>query len=106
MAYTIDLRQPVHDFIENGGSKVEAAKLFNISREVIYKCLNALNSLAPQKTGHKGPRCIDYEALTQHVQDYPDQAILERANHFRVSHYCIWYGLRKLGISRKNDTRL
>lgn len=106
MAYSIDLRQRALDFIENGGSKVEAAKLFNISREVIYKWLNASDPLAPQKTGPKGPRCIDYEALTQHVQDFPDQTILERANHFGVSYYCIWYGLRKLGISRKKDTRL
>ena len=101
MAYSIDRRQRVLDFIENGNSKVEAAKLFNISREVIYKWLNASDPLAPQKTGPKGPRCIDYEALTQHVQDFPDQTIIERANHFGVSYYCIWYGLRKLGISRK-----
>lgn len=106
MAYSIDLRQCVFDFIEKGGSKVEAARRFNISREVIYKWLNASDPLTPQKTGPKGPRRIDYDALTQQVKDFPDQTILERANHFGVSYYCIWYGLRKLGISRKKDTRL
>ena len=101
MAYSIDLRQRVLDFINNGGSKVQATKLFNISRDVIYKWLNASDPLERQKPGPKGPRCIDYEALTQHVQDFPDQTIMERAEHFGVSYYCIWYGLRKLGISRK-----
>ncbi len=106
MAYSTDLRKRVLDFIDNGGSKVKAAKLFNISRDVIYKWLNAPDPLAPKKSGPKGPRCIDYEALTQQVKDSPDQTIQERADHFGVSYYCIWYGLRKLGISRKKDTRL
>ncbi len=101
MAYSTDLRKRVLDFIDNGGSKVKAAKLFNISRDVIYKWLNAPDPLAPKKSGPKGPRCIDYEALTQQVKDFPDQTIQERADHFGVSYYCIWYGLRKLGISRK-----
>ncbi len=101
MAYSTDLRKRVLDFIDNGGSKVKAAKLFNISRDVIYKWLNAPDPLAPKKSGPKGPRCIDYKALTQQVKDFPDQTIQERADHFGVSYYCIWYGLRKLGISRK-----
>ncbi len=62
------------------------AKLFNISREVIYKWLNASDPPAPQKTRPKGPRCIDYEALTQHVQDFPDQTIIEQTNHFGGKH--------------------
>ena len=101
MSYSIDLRKRVLDFIEGGGSKVEAAKRYNISRGTIYKWLKASDPLTPQKPGPRGPRCIDYNALKQHVQDFPDQTHVERAAHFGVSHYCIWYGLRKLGISRK-----
>ena len=101
MAYSIDLRKRVLDFIENGGSKVEVSKLFNISRDIICKWHNASDPLVPQKTG---PRCIDYKALTQHVKYFPDQTINERASHFGVSRYCIWYGLRKLGFSAKKKT--
>ena len=101
MAYSIDLRKRVLDFIENGGSKVEASKLFNISRDIIYKWQNAPDPLVSKKPGPKGPWSIDYKALEQQVKDFPDQTIIERAAHFGVSHYCIWYGLRKLGISRK-----
>ncbi len=106
MAYSLDLRKRVLTFIENGGSKVEAAKLFNVSRDIIYKWQRASDPLAVQKPGPRGPRCIDYKALEQQVKDYPDQTMIERAAHFGVSKYCIWYGLRKLGISRKKDTRL
>ncbi len=106
MSYSKDLRKRVLDFVEGGGSKVEAAKRYNISRDIIYKWLKAPDPLTPQKTGPRGPRCIDYSALKQHVQDFPDQTNVERAAHFGVSPYCIWYGLRKLGISRKKDIRL
>ena len=106
MSYSIDLRKRVLDFVEGSGSKVEAAKRYNTSRDIIYKWLKAPDPLTPQKPGPRGPMCIDYNALKQHVQDFPDQTHIERAAHFGVSHYCIWYGLRKLGISRKKDTRL
>ena len=51
-------------------------------------------------------RVIDEEALRTHVADFPDFTQKERAEHFGVSEYCIGYGLRKLGITRKKNTRL
>ena len=101
MAYSKDLRKRVLDFVKGGGSKVEAVKRYNISRNTIYIWLKAPDTLTPQKPGPRGSRCIDYNVLKQQVQDFPDQTITERANHFGVSYHCIWYGLRKLGISRK-----
>lgn len=46
-------------------------------------------------------RVIDEEALRKHVADFPDLTQKERAAHFKVSEFCIGYGLRKLGITRK-----
>ena len=51
-------------------------------------------------------RVIDEEALRKHVADFPDLTRKERAAHFKVSEFCIGYGLRKLGITRKKDTRI
>ncbi|RKU12430.1 hypothetical protein C6503_17440 [Candidatus Poribacteria bacterium] len=42
-------------------------------------------------------------ALKRHVADFPDQTLGERAGHFQVSKSSVWYGLRKLGCTRKKS---
>ena len=46
-------------------------------------------------------RVIDEAALRKHVADFPGWTQKERAAHFKVSEFCIGYGGRKLGITRK-----
>ncbi len=89
MRYSPDLRKRVLDFIQAGGSKTEAAKRFNVGRTTIYKWLNAPDPFAYQRPGPRGPRSIDYDALKQHIADFPDQTLKERAVHFGVSTFCI-----------------
>ena len=40
MSYSIDLKKRVLDFIEEGGSKVEATKRFSVGRRTIFKWIN------------------------------------------------------------------
>lgn len=101
MRYSLDLRKRVLDFIEAGGSKAEAARRFSVSRTSIYKWLEAPDPFTYQKPGPRGPHTLDVEALKKHVSDFPDQTLQERAGHFGVSAFCIWYRLQKLGITRK-----
>ena len=101
MSYSSDLRKCVLDFISNGGSKAEASRQFGISRTSIYKWLNAEDPFACGKPGPRGPRRLDYDALKEHVADFPDARQNERAAHFGVSRHGIWYALKKLNITRK-----
>ena len=108
MAYSPDLRKRILDFIKTDGKKSEASRLFNVARSTIDRWLAAENPFAIKKTGPKKMRVIDEEALRKHVADFPDLTQKERAAHFKVSEFCIGYGLRKLGITRKkrqSDTR-
>ena len=108
MAYSPDLRKRILDFVEAGGKKSEASRVFNVARSTIDRWLAAENPYAIRKTGPKKMRVIDEEALIKHVADFPDLTQKERAAHFNVSEFCIGYGLRKLGITRKkrhSDTR-
>ena len=73
MAYSTDLRKRVLDFITNGGSKAAAERTFGVSRRTIYNWLAAEDPFAYDKPGPKGPRCIDYDVLGQHVADFPDK---------------------------------
>lgn len=101
MAYSPDLRKRILDYVETGGKKSEAACLFSVARSTIDRWLAAENPFAIRKTGPKKMRVIDEEALRKHVADFPDLTQKERAAHFKVSEFCIGYGLRKLGITRK-----
>ncbi len=37
MIYSLDLREAVISYINNGGSKIEAMRIFNISRATLYR---------------------------------------------------------------------
>ena len=105
MSYSSDLRKCVLDFIRKGGSKAEACRQFGVSRTCIYNWLNAEDPLSCQKPGPRGPRILDYDALKQHVVDFPDATQKERAAHFGVSRHGIWYALKQLNIRRKKRRR-
>ena len=103
MSYSTDLRKCVLNFVNTAGSIAKASRRFGVSRTCIYKWLNAEDPLACKKPGPRGPRCLDYDALGQHVADFPDATQNERATHFGVSRHCIWYGLKQLNITRKKN---
>ena len=106
MAYSTDLRKRVLGFIQSGGKKSEASRRFSVDRSTIYRWLGAQDPLATEKPGPKHMRCLDESALKKHVADFPDLTQSERATHFGVSVSSIGYGLRKLGMSRKKNTRI
>ena len=106
MAYSTDLRKRVLDFIEKGGKKAEASRRFSIDRSTVYRWVSAENPLVRKKPGPKKMRVLDEAALRKHVAAFPDLTQNERATHFGVSEASIGYGLRKLGIRRKKNTRI
>ena len=101
MRYSTDLRKRVLNFVNKGGSKAEAERIYKVSRRTIYNWLASPTPFAYEKPGPKGPRLIDYGALQAHVKVFPDQTPAERAKHFGVSKDGIYYALGKLGIRRK-----
>jgi putative transposase len=99
MTYSLDLREKVVFFISDGGSKSEAMRIFNLSRDTIYRWLNA-EDLHPKIHSSRN-RKIDKAALRKHVEDYPDLYLHERAEVFNVSLSAVHYALKKMGIVKK-----
>ncbi|MFO0778036.1 MAG: IS630 transposase-related protein [Nitrospira sp.] len=65
-----DLRQRVVDVVRSGGSKVEAARRFNVGEASVYRWLKpgGLTHQRPRpNTAHK----LDWEALRRHVTTHP-----------------------------------
>ena len=106
MRCSSDLRKRVIDFVKSGGSKVEAARRFQVSRGSVYNWISAEDGLSYKKPGPKGPRSLDPESLCRHVETHGDMTILEMGRHFGVSRGCVWYNLKQLGITRKKNDRV
>ena len=106
MRYSVDLRKRVLEFIKEGGSKSQAARVFKVSRASIYTWLGMDDIAVFQRPGPRKPRKLELKALSAHIENYPDKTHLERAHHFGVSSHCIWYNLRQLKISRKKNDSL
>ncbi len=99
----MDLRKRVVTFVQNGGSKAEAARRFQVGRASVYRWTKGPEGLAYRRPGPTGPRRLDWAALRVHVERHPDLTQKERARHFGVSRHCIWYGLQRLKLSWKKN---
>jgi transposase len=106
-AYALDLRERVVKFIHNGGSKMEAARRFDLGRRTVYRYLAAAHqgALAPKKSwGHW--RKLDPQKLRAHVQQHPDATLKELQRVFGVSHHAVWVRLRQLGFTLKKTHKI
>ena len=99
MTYSSDMRRAALAFIEEGGSQVEACKIFKVSRSSLYRWLNS--DTLERKTGFTRRRKIDADALRAHVRAHPQMYLRERAAHFGVAVNTMHYALKRLKIVKK-----
>jgi transposase len=105
MTYSEDLRQLVVSFIEEGGSKSEAGRRFQVSRWCLCNGLGRAD-LAPERIRNAQPYKLDPEALKAHVEQFPDAYQHERAQALGVSRHVVLYGLKRLKLTRKKNGAL
>src|ERR1019366_3648264 len=106
-AYTLDLRERVVKFLQAGGTKVEAARRFDLARRTVYRYLAAAKAgtLAP-KTSWGQWRKLDPKKLSAHVKKHPDATLKELEIVFGVSHNAVWVRLGKLGFTLKKTHKV
>ena len=102
MAYSLDLRKRVVGFVEEGGSKAEAARRVQVSAWCVQDWCRRPD-LAPKRHGPRR-RKLDRLALRQHVAQYPEATLKERAQHFGVQINAIWFALNRLKITCKKNS--
>ena len=102
MTYQAPHRTAVLSFIENGGSKVETARLFQVSRDTIYRWLK-LDDITPKPPPRTRHRKIDKAVLRSHVQEHPDMFLRERAALFGVHTSCMGRALGKMKVRKKKS---
>ena len=100
MSYSIDFRRRVLAFVEEGGSKAKAARLFKVHPSTIYEWLKRGEDLAP-KPATTRRRKLDKASLARHVREHPDAVLRERAVHFGVRINSVWFAMRRMGFVKK-----
>ena len=103
MSYSIDLRERVIRYIEEGGSKIEASRIFNVCRMTIYKWLKKKVEKGTLKDDppKRGWKKLEPSALLAYVQEHPDGRLADYANHFGASIPSVYEALKRLKITRK-----
>ena len=106
-AYSLDLRERIIRYVQNGGTPKDAARHFNVGRSTVFRYLKAdrEGALRP-KTSWGRWRKLDPEKLAAHVREHPDDTLAEMGEVFGVSVTCLWTALKKLKITLKKSHRV
>jgi excisionase family DNA binding protein len=99
MAYSLDLRKRVVDYVEKGGSATQAAALFKVGRATIYRWLG--REELPATKVKRRQRKLDWKALEKDTRENPDDRLIDRAKKFGVKPSAICYALKEMKITRK-----
>ena len=101
-AYSEDLRQRVISHIMSGSSKREAARIFNIGEDTIYRWLR-LHKAGDIKAKKRTifPQKMNEEKLKEYVQNNPDHTITQIAEALQLGRQTVFSWLRRLKITRK-----
>ena len=102
--YSIDLRERVLLYIQEGHSQREASEVFKIPRQTIYnwKCLKEdRGSLKMRRSGKRRPSKFDEERLKQLIMNHPDYYLSEIAVMFEATSSGVCRALKRFGITRK-----
>ena len=104
MAYSTDLRTRVIAYVNAGGSRLSAAKLFDLSEKTVRNWLRLYKesgSVEPRPHGGGFTSKVDSTDFVQYVSEHPDNTLKETGAHFGISHQGVAYNLRKHGYAYK-----
>lgn len=100
-----DLRMRVIRFVERGGSKIEAARRFEVGIASVHRWLKAGCEWRPRRPGRPQGRGdkLDREALRRAVEEQPDLMLKELAVRFGVSINTVHHACKTMKLSRKKN---
>jgi transposase len=100
MTYSVDLREKVVAFVQDGGGQAEAARHYGISLWCVRDWL-ARKDIQPQQKDVPRQRKLDKDALKARVRDNPEATLQEHAKHYGVDRSVIGKTLKRMKITRK-----
>ena len=102
MGYSLDFRKRVFEIKKRDKlSYQEVSNRFGISIRTLFRWNNRIE---PKLKRDKPATKIDMAALEIDIEKYPDAYQDERGERLGVSSSCIFYALKRLGMSNKKNT--
>lgn len=84
MAYSVDFRGRVLEYIEEGHTQAQAQEVFKVSITAIkgWKKLKAETGEVEKRPLHRQPRIYDAAKLETYIEEHPQAILKEIAEHF------------------------
>jgi len=103
MAYSVDFRKKVVEYLAKGHSQREASTVFGLHQETVNKWHQQYKSTGrlEKKPYHRNFRKLDPEKLKAYVSEHPDAYLKEIGEDFGCSDVAVLKAFRRLGITRK-----
>ena len=103
MAYSIDLRERVLSYLEEGNTQESAVRVFKVSRTAIVRWVREYRETGSldRKPLNRKPKKLDPEKLIAYVRDYPDAYLKEIGAVFGCSGEAVRRALLKVKITLK-----
>jgi transposase len=108
MAYSVDLRNRVIDFIDKGNTQEEASFIFNVGTSTITRwkaLLSETGSLEKRPLNRVAPK-FESEKLNAYIEENPDALLKDVADHFEGSITGAFYALEREKITLKKRALL
>jgi transposase len=107
MAYSLDLRERVVNFVRSGeGGQSKAASLFKVGLTTLKRWLKRGDNLKAAKPGPKDAHKLDRKQLQEAVETKPDLYLDEYAKMIGSKRSTVAYNLKVLKITRKKNHAL
>ena len=103
MAYSVDLRNRVIDFVKQGNTQEEASVIFNVGTATIQRWIALLSetgSLEKKPLNRTAPK-FDSEKLNAYIEDNPNALLKDIAEHFNGSITGAFHALNREKITDK-----
>lgn len=104
MAYSLDLRERVVNYVKSGGKKSDAARIFEVSYWCVMDWCKRDNLNYKKSPGR--PRKFDWNKLEEDIKNNPDKRLIDRAEDFGSCIHSIWYAQNKMSITRKKNSKI
>ena len=105
MAYSVDLREKVMDYMDSGNSIRQTSKVFGVGTTTIKewkKLRTETGTLEKRPLDRKSPK-LSPDRLVAYINEHPDSFLEEIAEAFGCTPQAVFYALRRNGITRKKN---
>jgi len=105
-AYSLDLRERVIKYIEQGHSKAEAGRVYGVSWKSVLRWTQRAqsNMLAPFDNKMRRAKKLKSEELKAYIHAHPDATLKEIGEHFNAAASSVYTRIKNFGFTYKKKS--